>query len=113
MEDGVDLVAEQEASDEIVVADIAFDELGLAGNGPAKARRQIVENDDLLAGIEQLEHHVAADIASPAGHQNAHEQPSREAAVAIRRVLSEKRLATVASGRSSAHACPRLTLPKD
>jgi hypothetical protein len=67
MNDGVDSVAEQDASDEVMVADIPFDELGPVGDGPAKARRQIVKNDDVLVGVEQLQHHMAADIARPAG----------------------------------------------
>ena len=39
---------------------------------PAEAGREIVEDDDLLAGVEQLPDHVAADIAGAAGDQNAH-----------------------------------------
>ena len=55
-----------------MVADIAFDELGLIRHRPAEAGRQIVENDDVLAGVEQLEHHMAADEAGPARDQNTH-----------------------------------------
>jgi hypothetical protein len=59
-----------------MVADIALDELGLVGNRPAETRREVVDNEDVLACIEQVEHHVAADEARPARDQNAHEQPS-------------------------------------
>ncbi len=48
-----------------MVADIAFDELRLVRHRPAEPGREIVENDNVLAGVEQLEHHVAADEARP------------------------------------------------
>ncbi len=76
MQDGVDLVTKQQAPDDIMVAGIALDEFRLSRNGPSEPRRQIVENENVLAGVEQLEHHMAADIAGPAGDQNAHRTPS-------------------------------------
>ena len=39
----------------------------------AKAGRQIVEHDHRLAGVDQLVHHVAADIAGPARDQDRHD----------------------------------------
>ena len=67
------------------------DEHGLRRNGPAKPGRKVVENDDLLAGIMQLQDHVAADIAGAARHQNRHrilristfEQPSETLSASI------------------------------
>ena len=35
-------------------------------------RREIVEDNDAFTGIEQLVHHMAADIAGPAGDQDCH-----------------------------------------
>ena len=72
MDDGVDGIARQQPAHEVMVADIAFDELGFVRHRPAEPGRQIVENDDVLAGIEQLEHHMAADEASPTRDQNTH-----------------------------------------
>ena len=53
MNHGFDRIAEQKASDEIIVADIAFNKLRIVGHRPAEAARQIVEDEDVLAGIEQ------------------------------------------------------------
>ena len=40
---------------------------------PAEPGREIVEDDDIFASIEQLEHHMAADIAGAACDQNTHD----------------------------------------
>ena len=61
-----------EAADQLLVADVADDERGVLRHGPAEAGRQIVEDDDLLAGVQKLENHMAADIAGAARHQNGH-----------------------------------------
>ena len=61
-----------DAQDQILIADVADDERGTRRDRPAEAGRQVVEDDDLLAGVEQLEHHVAADVAGSAGDQDAH-----------------------------------------
>ncbi len=74
MDDGVDAMASTAAGDQRLVADVALDETRPVRHRPAEPGRQIVEHHDLLAGVEQLEHHVAADIAGAAGDQNAHEQ---------------------------------------
>ena len=72
MDDGLDATPLDDAPDQGLIADIAFDELGLFGHRPGKAGGEIVENDGPLAGIQQLERHMAADISRPAGHKNAH-----------------------------------------
>ena len=72
MGDGVDRVLLDQARHQVRVAGIADDELRSFGDAPGEAGREIVENDDGLAGVEQAESHVAADIAGAAGHQNAH-----------------------------------------
>ena len=71
----IDLVLEQQAAHQIVVANVAFDEFGLGGDRPAKPGRQIVENEDVLPGIEEFQHHMAADIAGAARDQYAHKRP--------------------------------------
>ena len=43
----------------------------------AKPVDEIVENDDPLAGIDQIPDHVAADIAGAAGDQYAHREPRK------------------------------------
>ena len=77
MDDGVDIIAQQQPPHEIVVADIAFDELGLIRHRPAKAGGEIVEDEEVFAGIEQLEHHMASDEAGAAGDQDTHEPTSK------------------------------------
>ena len=57
---------------EILVADIADDQRRLRRHRPAEAGRQIVEDDDALAGVDEFENHMAADIAGAAGDQDAH-----------------------------------------
>ena len=49
---------------------IALDEPRLGRDRPVEAGRQIVEHDDVLAGIDELPDHVAADIAGAAGDQD-------------------------------------------
>ena len=58
---------------QIAVAGAAGNERDLAGDQEAETGRQIVEHDHRLAGIDQLMHHVAADIAGPARDQNRHD----------------------------------------
>ncbi len=73
MEYGVDGIPQQKPAHEVVVADIAFNELGAIRHGPAEARGKIVEDEHVLTGVEQLERHVTANEAGPAGNQNAHD----------------------------------------
>ena len=61
--------------DEIRVADVADDEARLVGDGPVEAGRKIVEHDDRFARVKEGQCHVAADVASPACHQNADVSP--------------------------------------
>ena len=39
---------------------------------PIESGREIVENDNTLATLHQLQHHVPADEAGAAGHQDTH-----------------------------------------
>ena len=55
-----------------LVAEVALDQRRLRRDRPGEAGRQVVEDDDPLAGIDQLPDHVAADIAGAAGDQDAH-----------------------------------------
>ena len=57
---------------EIVVGNIPLDEYRPAIDRPAEPRGQIIYDDDLLAGIQKLQHHVAADIAGAARDKHAH-----------------------------------------
>ena len=67
-----DVVFTDQAFDEFLVADIALDEDRLGRHRPPEAGREIVDAHDLLAAIEQLQHHVAADVAGAAGNQYRH-----------------------------------------
>jgi hypothetical protein len=72
MDDGVDVVAPDGGADEVGVAGIADDQGRPRRHGLAEPGRKIVEYDDVLAGAQELENHVAADIAGAACHQNGH-----------------------------------------
>ena len=72
MNDRLDAALLDDAPDEVLIADIALDELGLARHGLRQARGKVVENDGSLAGVQELESHMAADVSRPAGHKNCH-----------------------------------------
>ena len=92
MDDGVDGIAQQEPAHKVMVADIALDELRLVGHGPAEPGRQIVENENVLAGVEKLKRHVAADKARPTRDQNAHQATFSTAIVCNSSLAIGKRL---------------------
>jgi hypothetical protein len=73
MDDGGDAVLMDGLGHQRAVAGRAGDEGHRARDQEAEAGRQIVEHDHGLAGIDQGMHHVAADIAGAAGHQDRHE----------------------------------------
>jgi hypothetical protein len=76
MGDRIDPVAQDRLGDEGLVGHVADDEAHLGGQGPVVTGREIVEDHDLLMpGIDQREHHVAADIAGAARDQNRHRLP--------------------------------------
>ena len=72
MRDGVDAVLGEGPLHQRLVAEIALHQGGGLRHGGAKAGRQVVDDDDGLARIEQRQHHVAADVAGAARHQNRH-----------------------------------------
>ena len=72
MGDGVDLVLGDQTCDQGLVAKIADDQGRLRRNRPGESRREIVDHDDLFAGVQQAQHHMAADIPGAACHQHAH-----------------------------------------
>ena len=67
--DCLDTMLTDQAGDQRLITSVADDKRGLLGYGPAKAGRQIVENDNALAGIDKLQNHVTADVAGTAGNQ--------------------------------------------
>ena len=69
MHDGIDSVLRQQPRDQHMISDIA-DHQFAGGHRLAKALPQVIEDDDLLAGLAQLPDHVAADVAGPAGDQD-------------------------------------------
>jgi len=55
-----------------LIAGIADEKQHTLRNCPSKAGRKVVKYDDLLTGIEKLENHMAANIASSASDQHSH-----------------------------------------
>ena len=72
MGDRVDFVLVDQPRRPVGVAEIADHQLGAVGHRPGEPGRQIVEDDDVLARVQEAERHMAADVAGAAGHQNAH-----------------------------------------
>ena len=72
MGDRLDLVLLDEPADQAAVAKIADRERRRFRNRPGEPGREVVDDDDLLAGVDQSQRHVTADIAGAAGNQNAH-----------------------------------------
>jgi len=64
MDDFLDAVLGDGLGDEILVAEISTIS-GTPSESPTKACREIIENDDLFAAIQEFQNHMAADIASP------------------------------------------------
>ncbi len=62
----------EDAADQRLVADIAFDEHDTLRHQPADPGRKIVQDDNRLAIIGEFERHVAADIPCPARNQDSH-----------------------------------------
>jgi hypothetical protein len=81
-------MAQKETPHEVMIADIALDEFRLGRHRPAKSRRQIVDNKNVLAGIEQLEHIWLPMKPAPPVTSTLIDDP-RGTAVAFRRLLSE------------------------
>ena len=55
-----------------LVAGVADDERRTFRYRPVVTGGKVIEYDDGFSGIEQLEHHVAADKASSAGNEDRH-----------------------------------------
>ena len=72
MNDRVDGFVAQQPPDKFLIAAVADHERHAGRNRPVVAGRQIVEHDHALAGVDEFEHHVAADIACSAGDQHCH-----------------------------------------
>src|SRR5262249_57805417 len=72
VDDGVDPVFADQAGDEGLVAAVAGDQGRAFSDRPGEPGREIVEDDDALAGIAELEHHMTAAIAGSADDQYCH-----------------------------------------
>ncbi len=59
-----------------LVVDVAHLQPRLGGHRPVEARGQAVDHHDLLAGIDEVPDHVAADIAGTAGNEDGHASPA-------------------------------------
>jgi hypothetical protein len=66
--------------------------LASSGHGPVVPGRQIVENENVLAGAEKLKRHVASDKAHPTRDQNAHQATFSTAIVCNSSLAIGKRL---------------------
>jgi hypothetical protein len=72
MRDGVDFMLAENVIQERHIAKITDNEFRWVLHSGTKAGRQIIENDNLFAGVEKCQHHMAADIARTSSYQNRH-----------------------------------------
>ncbi len=72
VDDGLHAAPGDQLAHERLVAEVADHELDVFRQRPAEARGQVVEYHDRLAAIDEFPHHVAADVARAARHQNRH-----------------------------------------
>jgi len=70
MDDRINVVLSDDLSHQVLIGGVAEDKWHVLGDGPVKASRQIVEYNDLFAGIGQLKDHVTADVAGTASYQD-------------------------------------------
>ena len=68
----VAVVFADDASSQLAVAGRADDERDVRGQQESEAGAQIIEHDDVLAGIGQRVHHMASDVTGAARHQDRH-----------------------------------------
>ena len=70
MNDRLDRVFVHDPADEVGVADIALEERHLGRHDRTRAGGEVVDHQRPLAGAEQGQRHVAADVAGAAGHED-------------------------------------------
>jgi hypothetical protein len=75
------------AIDESLITSFADNKRHACSHSPLASGGKVIENHDALASIDQLMHHVAADIASSAGDQDRH--VARAIAVSLGPTLTE------------------------
>src|SRR5262249_62013047 len=67
MDNGVDLVLRDQRGHARLISDVADDKRRALRYRPIKTGREVVEQHDALAGIDERMNHVAFDIAGAAG----------------------------------------------
>src|SRR6188474_1088120 len=76
MDDRFDRMGSDQRRDELAISDVADMKRHAVRQRGTETGRQIVEHDDMLACIDELMHHMAADIAATPGHQDGHRIPA-------------------------------------
>ncbi len=76
MDDRIDAVLGEKLGHEVLVAEIADDQRHVVRHGGTEAGRQVVEHDHLLAGCDEFENGVAADITGAARDEDGHLPPA-------------------------------------
>ena len=72
MNDGIHFMHVDDGLDEVCVAYVSNNEFCSGRNRPMKPCREVIDDNDVLARINQFKNHVAADVARTTCHQNAH-----------------------------------------
>ena len=85
-----DRFGRQYLCDQALVAEIADNQFGFSRHGPTKSGREIVDDDNLLAVVEQFVDHMAADISGAPCDQNAHVDLVSNCLLAIRYSLASR-----------------------
>ena len=68
MHDCIDSMISEHPFQQIGISEVAFDPFATV-NQFATAGGQVVQNDHIEPGLEQLTHHVSADVTSPTDNE--------------------------------------------
>jgi hypothetical protein len=72
----IEAVFGHEPVQQFFIADVAFHQPRLGRDRPPVPGREIIQDDDVFAGIRECQNHMAADIACAARDQDTHARPS-------------------------------------
>ena len=105
MDDRVDATLGDDRGDERLIAGIPDDEGRSFGDRPIETGGEVVEDDHLFAGVDQLVHHVASDVAGTAGDEDGHGTRVPAAAISGRVCVAPNR--SCSTSRQSTCAATR------
>ncbi len=70
MHDGLDRMSVEEGLDSLSIRQVPFHEGGSGMHRRAVAHGEVIQDDDVVAGLDQPFDGDTADVSGPAGHQD-------------------------------------------